>query len=243
MRIEAKDICVEYQSQKVLDHVDVEILENTITWIIGASGSGKSTLMRILAGLELPACGKLLVDGKLLSQNEKERIPFRKSISVVFQQSNLFNHLTAVDNIALPLEVVHGWEKKEAADKALSLLREFDLDSHGQKYPSQLSGGQQQRVAIARALSTDPRIIFLDEPTSALDQERSVEVLDAIQKLHMQGIPMVFVTHELRFAKSIGGNVIFLKDGKVNESGPSQKTLQSPETSDLKNFIRFVDKY
>ena len=243
MRIEVKNISIQYHVQKVLNEVSLIIKEDRISWIIGASGSGKSTLMRILAGLELPSSGELVVDGVVLPNDERARISFRKSISIVFQQSNLFKHLNAIENIALPLEVVHGWERKAAIDHAHSLLKDFALDGHEKKYPSQLSGGQQQRVAIARALSTNPKIVFLDEPTSALDQERSVEVLDAIQKLHAQGVPMVFVTHELRFARSIGGDVYYLKDGKVMESGPSDKILESPETTGLKNFIRFIDRY
>lgn len=243
MRLEVSNLSKDYGTHRVLDDICLPFPEEGIAWLMGASGSGKSTLLRLLAGLEMPSAGVVKINGTPLPESRQERVAYRKSIAVVFQQSNLFHHLSAIQNIALPLTVVHGWDREKAMDKAEAALNQFGLAGHEKKYPSQMSGGQQQRVAIARALTADPQMIFLDEPTSALDPEMSIEVLDAIQLLHQNGVKLVLVTHELHFIKSIGGFAAFLDQGKLIESGDAGRLFSSPGSPQLARFIQFMDKY
>jgi polar amino acid transport system ATP-binding protein len=194
--------------------------------LIGPSGGGKSTLLRILGGLEHPDSGEVELDGERVVFTEEALLRHRRTVGTVFQAFNLFPHLTALQNITLPLEKVHGRTPAQAQETARQLLARFRLEAHAGKRPADLSGGQRQRVAIARALSSKPRLLLFDEPTSALDPEMTSEVLDTILELREEGLDFILVTHEMGFARRVADQVAFLADGRIVEAGPSGPILQ-----------------
>lgn len=201
--------------------------------LIGRSGCGKSTLLRILGGLIESSSGQAWLDNEQAIDSQI----YRKNIGFVFQQSGLFQHLSAKENISLPLEKVHGFLKKEADDWALELLDRFGLLDQAHKKPAKLSGGQQQRVAIARAVAPKPKILLLDEPTSALDPEYTTEVLSMINRLKDEGMGFIIATHEMGFALHACEKVAFLDDGRISEYGESKAVFRSPKTDELKHFL------
>lgn len=207
------------------------------TAIIGPSGGGKSTLLRILAGLIEHKAGSVSVMGTELENVYSEKmLAYRRQIGFVSQQGGLFNHLSALENITLPLTKVHGYSEKEAEQKAMSLLDRFGLQHEAHKKPKALSGGQRQRIAIAKAIAPNPKALFLDEPTSALDPEYTVEVLNMINQLKSDGMDFLIVTHEMGFAREACDTTAFLYDGKILEYGLSEKLFANPETQQLKRF-------
>jgi polar amino acid transport system ATP-binding protein len=199
--------------------------------------------LRILAGLETPDTGEVDLDGIRMRFDESSLHEHRRSVSVVFQSFNLFPHLTALQNITLPLEKVHGYGREEADERARELLKRFQLEVHAAKKPLSLSGGQRQRVAIARAVATKPKILFFDEPTSALDPEMTAEVLDMIRQLLDDGRALVLVTHEMGFARIIADRVAFLAEGRVLECADSDTLFNRPETEQCRRFLSTVLKY
>lgn len=205
--------------------------------IIGSSGSGKSTLLRMLGGLLTPTSGTIWIDGQEIEQTDAALTAYRKQIGFVFQQGGLFRHMSALDNIAIPLVKVHGYDKTQANDRALELLKRFGLENEAHKKPSELSGGQQQRVAIARAIAPKPKLLLLDEPTSALDPEYTNEVLDIVNELQKEGMDFVIVTHEMGFARHACEKIAFLHDGKLIETGRSEDVFQHPQTEQLQKFL------
>ena len=205
--------------------------------IIGSSGSGKSTLLRMLGGLLTPTSGTIWIDGQEIEQTDTALTAYRKQIGFVFQQGGLFRHMSALDNIAIPLVKVHGYDKTQANDRALELLKRFGLENEAHKKPSELSGGQQQRVAIARAIAPKPKLLLLDEPTSALDPEYTNEVLDIVNELQKEGMDFVIVTHEMGFARHACEKIAFLHDGKLIETGRSEDVFQHPQTEQLQKFL------
>lgn len=234
-------------SRRFGDHVALDDLtlvsETNVLCLIGPSGGGKSTLLRILGGLERPDSGTVLIDGNPLPSAERELIAYRRKNGFLFQQFNLFPHLTAIENLTLPLIQAHGMSEEKAHATALAALDRFGLASHAEKRPSQLSGGQQQRVGLARAVAAKPRILFLDEPTSALDPEMTAEVLDLIRDLADEGQHIVLSTHEMGFAKAVAGNVAFLAAGKIGELAAPEAFFTSPSSLDAKRFLSRVMKY
>lgn len=220
------------------------VLEETHSLVlIGPSGGGKTTLLRILAGLESPDSGTVEFNGEAIHFQETALLRYRRTVGVVFQAFNLFPHLTALENIALPLEKVHQHAPAQARDVALQLLRRFQLDAHAHKRPSGLSGGQRQRVAIARAVAIKPRVVLFDEPTSALDPEMTSEVLDMIEQLREEGTDLVLVTHEMGFARLAADRVAFLSQGRVLEFGETKSVFGAPRTEECKRFLATVLKY
>ncbi len=211
--------------------------------ILGPSGGGKSTLLRLIAGLEIPDSGAIELDGREISYEENDLIRHRRSIGVVFQSFNLFPHLTALRNITLPLEKVHGLGPEEALARAREFFERFQLSDHAHKKPSELSGGQRQRVALIRAISARPRILLLDEPTSALDPEMTAEVFDMIEELRGEGRDFIIVTHEIGFARAVGDEAIFIADGRVVEQGPVRDMLAHPEKEPTRSFLSRALKY
>lgn len=209
--------------------------------LIGPSGGGKSTLLRILAGLEFPDSGSVTINEEPVEYTEEKLAVYRRRLGVVFQSFNLFPHLTARQNLLLPLENVHRFS--DAAARADQALERFRLTSHADKKPAQLSGGQRQRVAIARALSIDPEILLMDEPTSALDPEMTAEVLDVIAGLREAGQPLVLVTHEMGFARKTADVVAFVADGVVAECRPAADFFDRPETPEAQRFLERILKY
>ncbi|MEG1583104.1 MAG: amino acid ABC transporter ATP-binding protein [Cetobacterium sp.] len=237
MEIKIKNLCKRFGEQVVLNSLDLELEKIHSLVIIGPSGGGKSTLLRILAGLEIPESGSIIINGERIPEVEEELHEYRKGVGIVFQAFNLFPHLTALKNITLPLEKVQKVEHRIAKERAIGLLKRFDLYEHKDKYPHQLSGGQQQRVAIVRALALEPKFLLLDEPTSALDPALTKEILEAILELRKDKKDMVLVTHEMSFARDVADCVIFVSGGKIVEMGPPGIIFDKPVTFELCEFL------
>jgi len=232
-----------YGALEVLDGIDADFSDHRVTTLIGPSGGGKSTLLRILAGLEAPSSGEVVFGGTALGTDDRQLREHRLRMGIVFQAFNLFPHLTALANVALPLEKVHGWKREEAESTAMKTLERFDLGAHAFKKPGQLSGGQRQRVAIARAIAVRPEMLLFDEPTSALDPEMTGEVLDLIAELKADGREMIVVTHEMGFARHVADHVIFLAEGRALEARKSEEFFESPRTEEARNFLSRTLKY
>jgi polar amino acid transport system ATP-binding protein len=211
--------------------------------LIGPSGGGKSTLLRVVAGLETPSAGTVRWNGAPLPPDEPGLRAHRRRIGVVFQAYNLFPHLTALENVTLPLEKVHGLAPGAAQERALSLLERFRLAAHAGKRPAALSGGQRQRVAIVRALAPQPEALLLDEPTSALDPEMTVEVLDMMAELKAEGRDLIVVTHSMGFARQAADEAVFLAEGRVVEAGPAAALFAAPQSEACRAFLARVLKY
>lgn len=225
MTINIEQLTKQFGSTEVFYQLNVQVEKVSSLILVGPSGGGKTTLLRILGGLEKPTQGRVVVNGKEIDYQESALRPYRKRMGFVFQHYNLFPHLTALENIVLPLVKVHGVNRAEAESQAIHLLRRFQLETQAYKKPHKLSGGQQQRVAICRAVSTKPEILFLDEPTSALDPEYTAEVLDVIREVHSQGIDTIVVTHEMGFARVASEEVLFVGYGGVLAQGSADEVF------------------
>jgi polar amino acid transport system ATP-binding protein len=237
MKIEISNLSKQFEDNRmVLDLVNYSDDIHTLA-IIGPSGEGKSTLLRILGGLIGATSGQFSLDGELVNFDEKSLFEHRKKIGFVFQQGGLFQHMTALQNISVPLVQVHGYSTEEANERALQLIERFGLFEDKMKKPSSLSGGQQQRVAIARAIAAKPKLLLLDEPTSALDPEYTNDVLDLISELKYEGINFIIVTHEMGFARHACEKVAFLTEGKLLEYGTSEEIFTNPKTQHLQKFL------
>lgn len=237
MKIELQNLSMQFAEGKdILKSVDFCDDIHTLA-IIGPSGDGKSTLLRILGGLLSPSSGQIWVNGEQLLAEETALTAYRRKIGFVFQQGGLFRHMTALENIAVPLVCVHGVPKEQAEKQAVKLLTRFGLLEDALKKPSSLSGGQQQRIAIARAIAPKPQILLLDEPTSALDPEYTTEVLNMINELKQDGMDFIIVTHEMGFARHACAKAAFLYGGRLLEYGDSDVVFTAPKTDELKNFL------
>jgi polar amino acid transport system ATP-binding protein len=243
LKLKLSNISKSFGSHVALRDVSLELANVHSVVLIGPSGGGKTTLLRILAGLVIPDAGEVELNGDRIQHDEGSLLRHRRSVGVVFQAYNLFPHLTALENITLPLEKAHGQPAEQARDTAMSLLRRFQLENHALKKPAALSGGQRQRVAIARAVAIKPRVLFFDEPTSALDPEMTSEVLDAIKQLREEGSDLVLVTHEMGFARVAADRVVFLAEGRIVESGETRAVFDAPATGELKRFLQTILKY
>jgi len=233
----AEGIQKNFGDLEVLRGVDLRVEEGEVVAIIGRSGSGKSTLLRIINGLETFDAGILSIDGERRTGLEKDLRPLRLKVGMVFQQFNLFPHLTAGENVMLAPREVKKLSQKEVRELAEETLAKVGLADKFKAYPDQLSGGQQQRVAIARALAMRPKALLCDEITSALDPELVGEVLDVVQRLAAEGMTLIMVTHEMRFAKNVGNKLIFMHQGKVHEQGDPKELFANPETPELAAFV------
>ena len=242
MKLELRGVSKRYGEQRVLDGISLAI-EGRALALIGPSGGGKSTLLRILAGLEHPDSGEVWLDGERLDFTPAALLRHRRRVGVVFQAYNLFPHLTALENITLPLVRVHGLDRHAAEAVAREHLGRFRLLDHAAKRPAQLSGGQRQRVAIARAVAVKPRLLLFDEPTSALDPEMAGEVLDLIAELRAEGRDLILVTHHLAFARTVADHALFLADGAVRESGPAATVFSAPSSEVCRRFLERVLAY
>jgi general L-amino acid transport system ATP-binding protein len=221
----------------VLKDIDMEVLPQEVVVIIGPSGSGKSTFIRCINRLEEHQEGQIVVDGIELSHDVRNIAAIRSEIGMVFQQFNLFPHLTVIDNITLAPRYVRRQPRREAEGLALQLLDRVGIPEQARKYPGQLSGGQQQRVAIARALAMQPKIMLFDEPTSALDPEMIKEVLDVMKELAQSGMTMLVVTHEMGFAREVADRVVFFDEGRVVEAGTPEHFFTDPQHERTKLFL------
>ncbi len=243
MKVELRGVSKAFGEQRVLENASFEAeFEHTLA-LVGPSGGGKSTLLRLLAGLDRPDAGEVRVNDSALPGPEEELRRYRRTIGIVFQAYNLFPHLSAAENVILPLVEVHGLSRAAARSRADEELQRFRLAGHAHKQPGQLSGGQRQRVAIARALAIRPRFLLLDEPTSALDPEMTAEVLDVIVELRELGKPIVLVTHEMGFARHTADLVAFVADGGVRECAPAGEFFSSPASPATRQFLEKILKY
>ncbi|MBZ9678531.1 amino acid ABC transporter ATP-binding protein [Mesorhizobium sp. ES1-1] len=241
-------ICLKFGDKRVLNGIDLSVIEGEVVVLIGASGSGKTSLLRCINLLNTPTSGSIVIgdevlfnrkaDGKAGSDIPNQEVNrIRSKTGMVFQQFNLFPHMTALENVMEGPVVVKKEPKEQVRQTALRLLDLMGLAQHVEKYPRQLSGGQQQRVAIARAMAMQPKVMLFDEPTSALDPELVGEVMKAMVDLAKSGMTMVIVTHELGFAFEVADRVVFLDQGVVAEQGPPSKVLLHPEHPRLKSFV------
>lgn len=229
-----------FGKELVLADIDLNVPEGTVTVLIGSSGSGKSTLLRCINLLEQIDDGQIWLDGLDITAVGTNTDNVRKKIGTVFQQFNLFPHLSVLDNITLAPKVVHGIGKAEAESKAIELLKRFDLEAKASAFPDRLSGGQQQRVAVLRAIATNPRILLLDEVTSALDPVLVAEVLSLVAELKTEGMTMVVATHEMGFAKRVADQVGYLCNGVMLELGEPSQVIEDPQTPELQAFLKSV---
>ena len=235
--IETTDVTKSFGTFQALKGISANVYEGEVVVILGPSGSGKSTYIRTLNGLEKHDSGLIKVNGTELNNNVKNIESIRSQIGMVFQQFNLFPHLSVLRNITLAPQKVKKLPKSEAEDLAISLLERVGIPEQASKFPTQLSGGQQQRVAIARALAMQPKIMLFDEPTSALDPEMIKEVLDVMTELAQSGMTMICVTHEMGFAKEVADRFLFFDEGLIVESGTPQLFFENPEEERTKLFL------
>lgn len=238
--ISVRNLHKSFGELKVLNGINCSIKEKEVVCVIGPSGSGKSTFLRCLNLLEEITSGEVIIDGVRINDPKTDINEVRKEVGMVFQQFNLFPHMTVLDNITLAPIRVRKLSKEEAESRALSLLSKVGLSDKAGAYPEQLSGGQQQRVAIARALAMQPKVMLFDEPTSALDPEMVKEVLDVMKQLAKEGMTMVVVTHEMGFAREVGDRVLFMDQGLIVEEGTPEQVFTQTQNERTKAFLSKV---
>ena len=222
---------------QALNAVDLVVDRQEVVVVCGPSGSGKSTMIRCINRLEKHDRGRIVVDGIELSDDLRKIQEIRREVGMVFQQFNLFPHLTVLENVTLAPRQVRRWNKAKANEKAMEHLRRVRIPEQAHKYPLQLSGGQQQRVAIARALAMEPKIMLFDEATSALDPEMIKEVLDVMEELAESGMTMIVVTHEMGFARAVARRMVFMADGEIVEVGTPEHFFTNPQEERTKQFL------
>ena len=237
---EVKDICKSFGQLQVLKNLNETFYKGDVAAIIGPSGSGKSTFIRCLNLLEQPTSGTILFEGTDITAKGFDVNRHRQKVGMVFQQFNLFNNLSILNNVTVSMEKVKHVPHAEAEAKAMALLKRVGLDSKAGSYPSQLSGGQKQRIAIVRALALEPDVLLFDEPTSALDPEMVGEVLQVISDLAADGITMVVVTHEMGFARKVANRVLFMDGGQIAEQGTPEEIFEHPQNPRTKEFLSRV---
>ena len=243
MQLEITHLTKSFGSHHALSDLSLQVDQAHALVLIGPSGCGKTTLLRIVAGLEIPDAGSVTLNKQSLPVDERGLRQYRQTIGTVFQAFNLFPHLTALRNLTLPLEKVHGYPLSEARELAMTYLRRFQLEAHAFKTPAELSGGQRQRVAIARAVAIKPKVLLFDEPTSALDPEMTAEVLDLIAELRAEGRDLMLVTHNLGFAKVVADQVAFIAEGQIVETGTADQIFNHPQSAPCQQFLEKVLKY
>ena len=237
---EIKDLQKKFGSLTVFDGLSETICKGDVVVIIGPSGGGRSTFIRCLNLLEQPTAGKIYFEGEDITAKGFDVNRHRQKVGMVFQQFNLFNNLTVLENITISLTKVKKQSEEESKEKALKLLKRVGLEDKANAYPSQLSGGQKQRIAIVRALAMEPDVLLFDEPTSALDPEMVGEVLQVISDLARDGITMVVVTHEMGFARKVGTRVLFMDGGQIAEQGTPEELFEHPPNARTKEFLSKV---
>lgn len=247
--IEIQHLSKAFGETRVLEDISMSIPANRVVAIIGPSGSGKSTLLRCLNGLETLTTGSITVAGIEINSSQKKRDmqkaihAIRQQTGMVFQQFNLYSHKTVIENVMEALLVVKKMAKQQAFEKAEQLLKKVGLSEKLHAYPSKLSGGQQQRVAIARALAMEPKIMLFDEPTSALDPELVGDVLKVMRDLAEEGMTMIVVTHEMKFAHDVADRILFMADGKIVEDAEPKAFFNNPQTQRAQQFLKQVNEF
>ncbi len=241
--VEVRGLVKRFGAMTVLDDVSLVAQPGTVTCLVGPSGSGKSTLLRCIAMLEQPSAGVIRVEGRALAGSAAQLRGIRAGIGMVFQQFNLWPHMTALGNVAEALRTVRRLPRAEAEGRAMAQLEKVGLGARARHYPSQLSGGQQQRVAIARALALEPRLMLFDEPTSSLDPELTGEVLAVMRDLAAEGMTMIVVSHEIGFVASVASHMVFLDHGRVVLAGEPRALFAQPRHPRLNQFLdTYVDR-
>lgn len=238
--ISVKNLYKNFDGVRVLKGINVEINKGDVVCVIGPSGSGKSTFLRCLNLLEMPSSGKIIFEGDDLTDKKTDLNLHRQKMGMVFQQFNLFPHMTIMQNLTVAPMMLKKIPKDKAEQKAMELLSRVGLADRASSYPNQLSGGQKQRVAIVRSLCMEPDVMLFDEPTSALDPEMVGEVLDVMKKLASEGMTMVVVTHEMGFAREVASRVIFLDEGVIVEDGTPEEIFDNPQSERLRSFLAKV---
>ncbi len=238
--IKVEDLKKSFGKVDVLKGINTDIKRGEVVVVIGPSGSGKSTFLRCLNLLEEPTGGKIFFEGVDITDKSTDINKHRRKMGMVFQQFNLFPHMTILKNMTLAPIKLLGISKEDAEKKALELLSRVGLEDRAQSYPSQLSGGQKQRVAIVRALAMNPDVMLFDEPTSALDPEMVGEVLDVMKELANEGMTMVVVTHEMGFAREVASRVVFIDEGVIMEENSPKEFFANPKSPRLKDFLSKV---
>jgi len=238
--ISVNDLSKHFEDLHALNGVSIDIYKGDVVFVIGPSGSGKSTFLRCLNRLEEPTGGTILFEGEDITDKKTDINKHRQKMGMVFQQFNLFPHMTVLKNLTIGPMKLQGKSKEEAQKEAMALLERVGLADRANAYPNQLSGGQKQRIAIVRALCMKPDVMLFDEPTSALDPEMVGEVLEVMRELAKDNMTMVVVTHEIAFAKEIANRVIFMADGKIEEEGDAKEFFDNPGSERLKTFLAKV---
>ena len=238
--IEVKKLIKDFGKLKVLKGIDAHIKKGEVVVVIGPSGSGKSTFLRCLNLLEEPTGGEVIFEGKKINDKKTDVDLLRQNIGMVFQQFNLFPHMTVLENITLAPIKLKKASKEEAQKIAVNLLNKVGLEDKAVAYPNQLSGGQKQRIAIVRALAMSPDVMLFDEPTSSLDPEMVGEVLEVMRELARDEMTMIVVTHEMGFAREVGTRLMFMDDGKIVEEGIPKEVFDNPQHQRTKDFLRKV---
>ena len=238
--LKVKNLCKTFENTEALKGVSVDINKGDVMCIIGPSGSGKSTLLRCLNLLEKPDGGQVIFEGDDLMSKKVDLNLHRQKMGMVFQQFNLFPHMTVMENLTCAPMMLKNVSKEDAEKKGMELLERVGLADRADAYPNQLSGGQKQRIAIVRALCMEPDVMLFDEPTSALDPEMVGEVLDVMKELALGGMTMVVVTHEMGFAREVASRVLFMDNGTVVEEGSPEEIFTAPKSERLQSFLAKV---
>ncbi len=238
--IQTVDLHKDFGKLRVLQGINTSFSRGEVAVIIGPSGSGKSTFLRCLNLLEIPTMGNIIFEGIDITQDKHDLDLHRRKMGMVFQLFNLFPHKTVMENITLAPEKLLSLKKDEAESRAMALLKRVGLEEKCNVYPEQLSGGQKQRIAIVRALAMQPDVMLFDEPTSALDPEMVGEVLEVMKGLAADGMTMIVVTHEMRFARDVGKRVLFMDEGLIAEEGPPEQIFGSPRNPRTREFLQKV---
>lgn len=233
--LQLRQIRKSFDNTEVLKGIDLEAGQGEFITLLGASGCGKTTTLRIIAGLELPDAGQVILEGQDITNRE----PNKRDVNTVFQNYALFPHMNVSDNVGYGLKI-RKVPKAEIAERVEQALRLVQLEEYGKRMPDQLSGGQKQRIAIARALAMNPQIMLFDEPTSALDPETTNEVIVTIQKLVARAVTMLIVTHDMRFARDSASRVLFMDEGKILEENTPEKLFECPESPRLRAFLQSI---
>lgn len=240
LRIE--DLHKSFGPVQVLKGVSLAVKAKQVIVIVGRSGTGKSTMLQCINLLSRPTRGRIWLEDQEITDPRADINAIRRRIGMVFQEFNLFNHLTALGNVVIGMTKVLGMKPAEAREKGMIELRRVDMGEHADKYPAQLSGGQKQRVGIARALGMDPHIMLFDEPTSALDPELTGEVLRVMLKLAREGMTMLVVSHEMGFAREVADRMVFMENGTIMEDAPPRQFFENPQCDRTREFLRMIAK-
>ena len=237
-----KNLCKSFGKVDVIKGISFDVNPSEVIVVIGSSGTGKSTMLQCLNLLQKPDSGQIFLEDEEITAANVNEDKVRQQIGMVFQEFNLFNHLSVLNNVTIGMVKVMGIPAGEAAQKAMMELERVGMAEHRDKYPAQLSGGQKQRVGIARALGMNPKVMLFDEPTSALDPELTGEVLTVMQKLAAEGMTMVIVSHEMGFAREVADRIIFMENGHIEEQGTPEQVFGNPRSERTREFLSVINR-